>query len=341
MGAAPTVRGPRDVPELRNWMITEWFPGGAFALTAGQHVLSAVVAAAEGDGYEAEVDKVIAWNLFALRDAELWYVDAAMVDLIESSSEDVPVHSMQLELAPSERPTLVCFERPVQGSDAVTGNEGVRVDGFLWGWSENRVYGPCLSMTLYARLNFDEGLGASELKLAAPWIAHSTRGMTPGGHRLHDEIWVPLGRTDWVIGKSWDWQHPLVSDTVHRSTMEDRRWLTTLWSLAAEPRIVDRTQFVPDRATRRRAQRAGAAAPEVTVINLRQAVYQGAGASRTQTGERTYHVRWPVRGHWRNQPYGPGRRYRRPTYIAPYIKGPGDAPLKKGATVRVLRDERS
>jgi hypothetical protein len=337
MSAAPSVRGPRDVPELRNWMLGEWFPGGAFALTAGAHVLSAAVAT-EADDYETEVAKVVGWNLMALRQAELWWVDANMIDLIEASSEDLPPHEMHEELVPSE-PVLCCFERSLQGSDAVTGAEGVRVDGMLWGYSTNRIYGLCISMTLYARLNFDEGLGPSEIKLAAPWVAHYSRGMTPGGHRLHDEIWVPLGRTDWVVGKSWDWQHPLVSDTVHRSTCEDRRWLATLWSLAQEPRIVERSQFIPDRATRRRAKRMGATAPEVTVVNLRHSVYAGAGASREQTGERSYHVRWPVKGHWRQQPYGPGRSLRRPTYIAPYIKGPEGAPLRKGATVKVLRGD--
>jgi Protein of unknown function DUF45 len=34
--------------------------------------------------------------------------------------------------------------------------------------------------------------------------------------------------------------------------------------------------------------------------------------------------RWTVRGHWRNQPYGPGRTKIRAKYIRPFVKGPPD-----------------
>jgi hypothetical protein len=39
--------------------------------------------------------------------------------------------------------------------------------------------------------------------------------------------------------------------------------------------------------------------------------------------KRVYKLRWIVRGHWRNQPYGPDRSLRRLTWIEPYWKGPG------------------
>ena len=37
--------------------------------------------------------------------------------------------------------------------------------------------------------------------------------------------------------------------------------------------------------------------------------------------------RWKVRGHWRNQAHGPGRKQRRWTWIDAYTKGPEDAPF--------------
>ena len=37
-------------------------------------------------------------------------------------------------------------------------------------------------------------------------------------------------------------------------------------------------------------------------------------------------VRFIVRGHWRNQPHGPGRTLRKMTWIQPHWKGPEDAP---------------
>lgn len=65
--------------------------------------------------------------------------------------------------------------------------------------------------------------------------------------------------------------------------------------------------------------------PQVSVIDLRRSVAKG--LADVAEAERTYRHRWIVRGHWRNQPYGPGRSERRRTYVAPYVKGPDGAPL--------------
>lgn len=43
-------------------------------------------------------------------------------------------------------------------------------------------------------------------------------------------------------------------------------------------------------------------------------------------------VRVRVDGHWRNQPYGPGRMYRRRQWIEPYWKGPEDGSLARAVT---------
>jgi hypothetical protein len=38
-------------------------------------------------------------------------------------------------------------------------------------------------------------------------------------------------------------------------------------------------------------------------------------------------VQWLVRGHWRNQPCGPGLTDRKGIWIMPHWKGPADAPI--------------
>lgn len=63
----------------------------------------------------------------------------------------------------------------------------------------------------------------------------------------------------------------------------------------------------------------------VTVVSLRRLVRKQLGEVRH--AERTLQHRFIVRGHWRDQPYGPGRTEHRPVYIAPYVKGPADAPF--------------
>ncbi len=44
---------------------------------------------------------------------------------------------------------------------------------------------------------------------------------------------------------------------------------------------------------------------------------------------RKFHCQWVVSGHWRNQPYGPGRTLRKLTYVNPYVKGPDEMPLRE------------
>ncbi|SMB83359.1 hypothetical protein [Corynebacterium glucuronolyticum] len=64
----------------------------------------------------------------------------------------------------------------------------------------------------------------------------------------------------------------------------------------------------------------------VQVIELRRLAHKHSEEKGHATRE--FHTRWMVRGHWRQQRVGPGRKYVRPVYVAPYIKGPEDAPLK-------------
>lgn len=51
---------------------------------------------------------------------------------------------------------------------------------------------------------------------------------------------------------------------------------------------------------------------------------------------RDFAYRFVVRGHWRNQPYGPGRAEHRLTWIMPFVKGPDDKPLREKLPVYVV-----
>lgn len=52
---------------------------------------------------------------------------------------------------------------------------------------------------------------------------------------------------------------------------------------------------------------------------------------------REYAYRFIVRGFYRQQPYGPGRKLRRRQWIPPFVKGPADKPLRVKDTVNILR----
>lgn len=101
-------------------------------------------------------------------------------------------------------------------------------------------------------------------------------------------------------------------------------------------RVAETETVMPDRAARRRAQREGKEPPPVRVISIR-----GVGTGGTGDGQREYHHRWIVRGHWRMQPCGPNRSLRRPTWVTPYVKGPDDAPLLGGEKVYSVRSARA
>jgi hypothetical protein len=90
-------------------------------------------------------------------------------------------------------------------------------------------------------------------------------------------------------------------------------------------RIVVATQQRVDRAARRRLERAGYEhEPIVRVIELRRREHQ---ARETEDhADVEWSCQWIVRGHW--------HRYRtkeglQPRWVAPYVKGPADAPLKR------------
>lgn len=75
---------------------------------------------------------------------------------------------------------------------------------------------------------------------------------------------------------------------------------------------------------------------EVTIVDLRRLAER---AHEPDDGDRSreYLHRWYVRGHWRQQPVGPARSERRPTWISGYIKGPAGAPLLQAERVTVWR----
>lgn len=110
-------------------------------------------------------------------------------------------------------------------------------------------------------------------------------------------------------------------------------FLASAWLLMGQTMIVDASPADIEPKIRREERRAGRPDPTVTVIELRRAKGEPSG----DPSGREYHHRWMVSGHWRNQPYGPGRSQHRPVWINPYVKGPEDAPLLVTEKVRVWR----
>lgn len=107
-------------------------------------------------------------------------------------------------------------------------------------------------------------------------------------------------------------------------------WIMMQQPTVATPRLVD-----VDLDTRGSYRLAGRPQPVVTLVDLRRAVAPDRGDH--EPTHREYHHRWMVRGHWRQQPHGPARSLRRPTWVVPHVKGPAGAPLIETEQVMVWR----
>jgi hypothetical protein len=85
------------------------------------------------------------------------------------------------------------------------------------------------------------------------------------------------------------------------------------------------------RGLRRRMEKAGARRPDplVRVVQLRKHkhAYTHSDGDQEQVD---WSCRWLVQGHWRNQWYS-SKQIHQPIWIAPFIKGPDDKPLKTPA----------
>jgi hypothetical protein len=71
--------------------------------------------------------------------------------------------------------------------------------------------------------------------------------------------------------------------------------------------------------------------PAVRVIELRRRAHREHGHDEPAGNEApAWQYQWIVSGHWRRQ-YYPASKAHKPRYIAPYVKGPADRPLKAPA----------
>lgn len=102
---------------------------------------------------------------------------------------------------------------------------------------------------------------------------------------------------------------------------------------------VEHRAILPPRAAVKRAKRSGwKHAPEVRLVRLRKEFKRKVLGDRPDgDGDRTIHVQFPVRGHWRMQWY-PSQNRHAPKWIAGYWKGDDTMPL--AGTDRVFQVDR-
>lgn len=243
-------------------------------------------------------------------DSALWFVEPNMCELLRHAWPTVPATTLD-ETLPPARSGVVFFATPMVGLDADSPGGTVIVNAMSWQWVGL------------------EQLGCDALGIV-PW-------------QCWGPSWSPMGRTDWPLGEDTDTEMTVLdvdgeAATVrHASQTEDRRMLAALWLLASQERVAETSRVgITNQSARRRYEKEHRARPPlVNVIDVRRPAGEGVGPAGPRSVEWTR--RWMVDGHWRQQAHGPGRTLRRPTYIAPFMKGPADKPLVLTDKVRTVR----
>lgn len=233
--------------------------------------------------------------------ATMYWVTAGQARLAAAASQmQLPSWSPR-EVIPTPR-GLMLFEEPLGttlfGEDSVS----VPLDGLLWGITDR-----ALTVTTLSRLKKHGYLRDSwwpSNAVVYP-IHHIERGMD-----LDDDADVSDVDRDGVLNV-----------------------LAAIWLLMGQDRMSTvtstrvRAATGADRSPNTTTASAGQDAT-VQVIDLHHSQPQATEhIDDPESAGRAYHHRWWVRGFWRQQPCGPNNSERRPTFIAPHVKGPEGQPF--------------
>lgn len=247
------------------------------------------------------------WLIDWIRSAPLWWVDDHLSGLARSAGASLPEMSITPELAPRSTGLLV-WQTPLSARPALGGALTLRCCAVAW---------TPLDQGLWLEL-MDTAEGAAALPAQARSLLSSPLLPWKG-------VLLPW-RPRLALASGW-------------GTPEAEAVLSTVATmlLATQPGIAEHSIQAPAPRERRRLARQGHPTDPVTVIRPRPTRDRTDTSASAPSGVHRSH-RWLVSGHWRNQPYGPGRSLRRPTWIAPHIAGPAGAPFTDRVT---LLDERS
>lgn len=250
-------------------------------------------------------------------DATLLWICADTCDLIAAAMESLPDDTM---LSPTFLPFPHGFAFFEKQLDAPAGVPAWQFDAISWTSSRNREL-----LTALGR--------PSALPPEHPVVHDPEGSIGLAVATFTDELqgWMPQGFSSWCWGETLD-EADGAPEAEREVVILDKRLIAAVALLSSQEGLVDNEDVEPGRAVRRRMMHTNRRVPPIRIIRLRST---GHTSPSDPTG-RHYTKRFMVRGHWRQQPYGPGASLRRPIWIGAHIKGPGDAPLDIRPTVHVL-----
>lgn len=238
----------------------------------------------------------------ALQAADLYWASRDMVDVAVDAAPGLPEWTPGLATPCANG--LLCWAKPagsVPYSGPGGGDTDVPWDG-VWWWT--RADGRLQLIPASRFTGHTELLDPYEVSTPL-WAAGYTLLLDPDRPRTEEADGV--GDV-----------HPLISV------------VGAAWLLMGQPNVTE-TRVIADQRPIGGPPSAPAApdprtTPRVTLVDVRRPA-RSARDESVEHAARRFGRRWWVGGHWRQQACGAGLAQRRPTWIAPYVKGPVGAPL--------------
>lgn len=278
----------------------------------------------------AEIVRVMrrAWQ--SIDGVDLSWIDRKLCDVIAQTATTIPRWSPAA--AQPARKGFLAWEKGVF-QVPMTGHihdetPDVSIDAIAW--MDDPSHPDNINIAFFSRLTqHRDGLSAMRKNLNIP---------------LHEMFNISLHR-DTPCGAGVDADevdtHILNEDVRHLVTVgADGQALAVVgatWLLMQQPRIATAGAVeVGDAAMQEGSTaRKTFARPRVRVTTYDVTRRPKASESgRRWGGGREYASQWWVRGHWRQQPWGPGRKLRRPVFIEAHLAGPSDKPVDDRPRVR-------
>jgi len=348
--SAPPVRYTAgDVPGLRR-NLADWYGGTQGTQFYYNALLMGQQAVRPPGPPERVAPQLAEAETTRLREGDLWYVDEDLCALLNAAYPTMPAFAPRPTDLPSKTGFAV-FAEPIATYSAQEARRDDVVDALanIRGGDEFRQlsediyddqarivavsWGPLtnpswraggLWMSFYAVT--DKSM--DELLAGHPAAAARARGMQPPLPVDNEAAiaWRPDGEAPQ--------EFMLTGSDDQYGTLSWTRLVFAAFQLAAQANLAETEPQATPRSERRRTERAGLPPRDVRIIRLRRSIAAARDAEQDSAGREWRH-RWVVRGHWRNHWY-PSLGDHRPKWIAPYLKGPADAPLLGGDKVTVV-----
>lgn len=280
------------------------------------------------------------WSADLLNISQLFHVSESMAEVAKIAAEHLSEDEVwTMEILPARNGVLV-FEQPLEMSDVW--NRIVTISAVQWTVTDN-----LLSLSQYSDVSTQvdhynqimqaQGILEKSRRMTGTWsLAHVESikfGKKLGGFFTEDDPEVQAYRNTHQDTTDPKFTTDLLPATPGKRPLFGNlsNLLFSIWALMDQT-ITDLSEETDKRLARMSVKRKRPP-PMVTVIQLRRK--ESHGYHEEGTG------RWlnycsMTRGHWRRQPYGPGRAMVRRIWVNPYIRGDPSLPFHQPRRVSTL-----